>query len=372
LHFVLHILYLVKNLSIIELQGIRLLVIMNSTFADNNFYIRNRTSIHVLSWLLYYLFWVSISGGISLKNLLINSIFLSAQIGAVYTCTAWLMPKLLYKKRIISFIPLLVATVILFAALLAFGLKAYFDFQGWSDDGYFSFPTILGPTLGSVGTATIFALVAKLVKDNYINERRAKAFETEKLQQEIKFLRSQLDPHFLFNALNNIYWQIKKEPDAAADSLAKFSDMLRYQLYECNADKMSLQKEVDYLHNYLEVAKLSYGKEVDVKINIDNKLNGQQISPLLLIPFAENAIKHLGKSDKGLYINVDLKIDQEKLDYVVKNSKAETIKTKEELRSSGIGMKNIERRLKLLYPDKHNLKIQNGEEEYVAHLQVEL
>jgi len=172
--------------------------------------------------------------------------------------------------------------------------------------------------------------------------------------------------------LNNIYWQIKKEPDAAADSLAKFSDMLRYQLYECNADKMSLQKEVDYLHNYLEVAKLSYGKEVDVKINIDNKLNGQQISPLLLIPFAENAIKHLGKSDKGLYINVDLKIDQEKLDYVVKNSKAETIKTKEELRSSGIGMKNIERRLKLLYPDKHNLKIQNGEEEYVAHLQVEL
>lgn len=345
---------------------------MNIEKIDNNFYSRNRTSIHVLSWLVYYLFWLAISGGINPKNLLINLVFLVAQMGAVYSCTALLMPRLLYKKKIITFIPLLIITVFTFAGLLGLFLVTYFYSQGWQDDPYLSFPTILGPTLGSVGTSTIFALVAKLVKDIFVNERKANAFKTEKLQHEIKFLKSQLDPHFLFNALNNIYWQIKKEPNAAADSLAKFSDMLRYQLYDCNADKMSLQKEIDYLHNYLEVAKLSYGNEVDVKINIDKNVNGQEISPLLLIPFAENAIKHLGESNRGLYIEVDLTIDKQQLGYIVKNSKSEKLNTKEELLSSGIGLKNIERRLKLLYPDKHNLNIQNNEEEYIAELQVEL
>lgn len=344
----------------------------NSASISSSFYTKNRLAIHVSAWLAYYIFWVAISGGPSVSNLFINVIFLVAQIAAVYATTSFLMPKLLYKKRFIIFIFLMVLSVFVCAALLLGGLRLYQEVSGNMFGDFFTFPNFLGPTLGSVGTSLVVGLVAKLIKDNYHNERKAKALETENLQQEIKFLKSQLDPHFLFNALNNIYWQIKKDPTAAADSLAKFSDMLRYQLYDCNTEKISLQQEVDYLINYLDVAKLGYDDEVEIRMNISDQINGEMISPLLLIPFAENAIKHLGTVDQDCYIDFDLSLEQGKLSYSVSNTKSNETTSTDELRSSGIGLENIKRRLNLLYPEQHSIQIQEGEHNYEAKLELTL
>jgi len=343
-----------------------------NTAIELSFYERHRLTIHVVAWSAYFLLWFIVGGELTIHNFLINSIFLIAQMGMVYSCTAWLMPKLLYKKRLISFIVLLILSFFFFSALLYFGLFLYQQATGIEMGKFFVFPNYMGPTLGSVSTSLTIGLVSKLVKDNLLNQRRAQNLEKENLQQEIKFLKSQLDPHFLFNALNNIYWQIKKDPNAAADSLAKFSDMLRYQMYDCNTEKISLQQEVDYLINYIDVAKLGYDEEVEVRLNISEQINGQMISPLLLIPFAENAIKHLGTVKDECYIDIDLNVQNDSLVYAVKNSKDQESPSTEELRSSGIGLSNVQRRLNLLYPEKHNLSIKDAADNYEAKLELDL
>jgi len=299
-------------------------------------------------------------------------IFLVAQIGVVYTCTAWLMPKFLYQKRILVFILLLLLSILFFAFLLWGGLKVYVAITQVDFGQFFNYPQVLGPTLGSVSTSLLSAFIAKLVKDNYHNSRRTQQLEKENLEQEVKFLKSQLDPHFLFNALNNIYWQIKKEPKAAADSLAKFSDMLRYQLYDGNEDKISLQQEVDYLKNYIEVAKLGYDEAAEINLKVSDQLNGQMISPLMLIPFAENSLKHLGGKDRKSFVDISLEIDKGELSYSVRNSKSSEKIKEDSLRQSGIGLKNLTRRLNLLYPGKHIIEINDGKDVYEANLKMKL
>jgi len=345
---------------------------MSNTSLQSSFYHRNRLWIHIGIWLVYLVFWIIISGGFTAENIIVNLIFLFPQMAVVYTNTSLLMPRLLYKKRIVGFILLMFLSCFVFAATLYGGLWLFQIISGETMGEFFTFPNYLGPTLGSVFTSLTIGLIAKLIKDNYFTEKRAKELETEKLHQEIKFLKSQLDPHFLFNALNNIYWQIKKDPNAAADSLAKFSDMLRYQLYDCNTDKISLQQEVDYLINYIDVAKLGYDEEVEIRLNISDQINGQMISPLLLIPFAENAIKHLGTSNKDCYIDIDLNVQDDSLSYSVKNSKAGETPSTEELRSSGIGLNNVQRRLNLLYPKAHELSIKDNADSYEAKLELDL
>jgi len=202
-------------------------------------------------------------------------------------------------------------------------------------------------------------------------EKEAIRLKNEQLETEMKFLKSQINPHFLFNTLNNIYSLTVIKSDEAPDQLLKLSDMLRYMLYECNTDKVPLQKEAEYIQNYIDLKMLKDSAGLNVEADIAKQYPNLQIAPLLFIPFVENAFKHSKVEDleKG-WIKISLQTAERQVTFVVENSTSETSYTKDKV--GGIGLKNVERQLQLLYPERHLLEIGEKEEMFKVYLRIDL
>lgn len=202
-------------------------------------------------------------------------------------------------------------------------------------------------------------------------EKEAADYKSEKLEAEIKFLKSQINPHFLFNALNNIYTLTLLKNDQAAAQLLKLSEMLRYMLYDCKADRVPLYKEITYLRHFIDLQLLKDSRGMNVTVNIDEQRPNMQIAPLLLIPFVENAFKHSQVEDlKNGWIEIDLQTEDDQLAFFVRNSLP--IKSISKDKAGGIGLSNVQRQLELLYPDRHTLVISDKEGIFSVHLQLNL
>ena len=202
-------------------------------------------------------------------------------------------------------------------------------------------------------------------------EKAAISIEKEKLDTEIKFLKSQINPHFLFNVLNNIYTLTVIKSDKAPDNLMRLSEMLRYMLYDSNNGKVPLQKEIDYLENYISLASLKDSRGLNVKVDLDKSRAGLKVAPLLFIPFVENAFKHSKIEDlKNGFINISLKTNKEHLEFSIENSIPDVVFKKDTL--GGIGLTNTKQRLELLYPNKHELKISENGNVYSVYLKLDL
>ena len=202
-------------------------------------------------------------------------------------------------------------------------------------------------------------------------EKAAISIEKEKLDTEIKFLKSQINPHFLFNVLNNIYALTVIKSDKAPDNLMRLSEMLRYMLYDSNDGKVPLQKEIDYLENYISLASLKDSRGLNVKVEIDKSQPGIKVAPLLFIPFVENAFKHSKIEDlKNGFINISLITSSEQIEFSIENSIPSVSFKKDKLR--GIGLTNTKKRLKLLYPYKHLLNISDSGKVYSVILKLDL
>jgi len=335
---------------------------------------------HVLFWCSYFMFWLIVSwSGSLINNVIFNITFLVFNIFPVYTILYYLMPKYLYAQRYITFTLLTIGLVLLSSTLLGVSLYIIHVLRDLPLENYFTFPAILGPTLGSVGTSVLFFMVAKLVKNYTLSEQKNKMLQHEKTENELKFLKSQLNPHLLFNALNNIYFLIKKDPDTAAETLAKFSDMVRYQLYECNEDNILLSQEIYYINNYVKINSLGKSETTDIKVNIGDYPNNLSISPLILVPLIENAFKHVSENDAGKnYIDIAIHFSDDRLICKTKNSfdKHKTdngvIVNSKHLQHGGLGLTNLKRRLSLLYPNNHKLEITGSKGVYSSNLELKL
>jgi LytS/YehU family sensor histidine kinase len=218
-------------------------------------------------------------------------------------------------------------------------------------------------------------MCVKLTKNWLETKKREHLLQQEKLETELKFLKSQFNPHFLFNTINSIFVLIHKNPDKASSSLAKFSELLRYQLYECNEQQIPLSQEISYLQNFIELERLRQEKNLTIDISIirasDSNLT---IAPFMLIPFVENAFKHVSKGgDENGRIVINLELADEKLTLIVKNTvSCRPMHNKELMNFGGLGLKNIERRLELIYPLNHTLTITSGKQEYEVILEIAL
>jgi LytS/YehU family sensor histidine kinase len=189
----------------------------------------------------------------------------------------------------------------------------------------------------------------------------------------LNFLKNQYNPHFLFNTINSIFFLIHKSPDKAAASLAKFSELLRYQLYECNDRQIPLNRELVYLENAVELEKLRLNKNVTVDFKISQApIAHVGIAPFILMTFVENAFKHVSKNpDQHNWITITLNIHQDQLELFVGNST--TADTYIPLTAySGIGLKNVQRRLDLIYPEKYELETQHQQNSYAVTLRLQL
>jgi len=214
-----------------------------------------------------------------------------------------------------------------------------------------------------------FSLALYLSKEWYFQRERLRQLEVEKLNTELEYLKSQINPHFLFNSLNTIFFQIDKTNQEARNTLTKFSDMLRFQLYECNGHQMVLEREIHYLKNYVDLQRLRR----DDKYKIEFQTNGDSreftLAPLLLMPLVENAFKYLSHFPEGNnFVSIYISNDAHTLEVKVKNSKETRIADRNEV--GGIGLKNLRRRLELQYPDRHELDVNDGKSDFEVTLRI--
>ncbi|MBK8699562.1 MAG: histidine kinase [Saprospiraceae bacterium] len=203
------------------------------------------------------------------------------------------------------------------------------------------------------------------------NEKQELANQT--LQSELKFLKSQINPHFLFNTLNSLYALTLKKSDLAPEIVLKLSEMMRYMLYECNEKSVPLDKEVNYIANYLDLEKLRHGKKINIHFNQSGEIRNQQIAPLLFIPFIENCFKH-GVSNQiaEAFVNINLDITKDEVKVVIENSKHAVMPGVHMKKSGGIGLVNVRRRLELLYPNGYTLDISDTPTTYKVTLSLKL
>lgn len=219
--------------------------------------------------------------------------------------------------------------------------------------------------------ALTFSAVYEVTKMANQQEQRTVELKKEKLETELKFLQSQTNPHFLFNALNNIYALSVLNSSQTPENLLKLSDMLRYMLYEADATDVPIQKEIDYLKNYIDLQQLKDSKGLNVVAQWEKEDLNWQIAPLLLIPFVENAFKHskIEDREKG-WIQIHLSIEQGQLHFQVVNSLFKNNVSKAP--TGGIGLQNVMRRLDLLYPNRYQLNIQPENDRFWVDLKIDL
>jgi two-component system, LytTR family, sensor kinase len=211
----------------------------------------------------------------------------------------------------------------------------------------------------------------KLMMDYTRMQQRMVEMAKEKAEAELNFLKSQINPHFLFNSLNSVYFLIEKNNAEARGALHKFSGMLRYQLYEMNGDRIPVEKEIHYLEDYVDLQKLRRDENYAVEFNCSPLVKGFSIEPLLLVPFVENAFKHISHHKNQLnFITLHLGMNNGSFHFTIENSKETIEKTTE--KHAGIGLNNVKRRLELLYPGKHRLKITNRADTFNVDLSIKI
>ncbi|QCX01773.1 sensor histidine kinase [Aggregatimonas sangjinii] len=189
--------------------------------------------------------------------------------------------------------------------------------------------------------------------------------KNEKAKTELQHLKSQVNPHFFFNTLNNLYGLVGKDPDKAQNLILKLSDMMRYSIYEGEREFVTIEEEVAYLKNYIELHRMRYHKTIDIRLEEDIKKQGFLIMPLLFILLLENAFKHgVENLRENAFVHIGLVVNEKEVQFTVRNN----FDASEVSVASGIGLKNLKRRLELAYPDNHSLAIKSKEGVYTAQL----
>ncbi len=344
---------------------------------------------HLIFWFFYHYFWWSLTSGSMVEaaqNILYSNyttkflFYVVMQALGVYVNLYYLIPKFLQKGYYLVYIPALLLTIVLTCAGIIGGYFVNAAVVGLPFEELFYIPPsrffelFKNNALPSTLASMTLAMSIKLTKNWIASEKRRNTIEKEKLQTELKFLRSQFNPHFLFNTINSIFVLIHKDQDEASNALAKFSELLRYQLYECNATYIALDRELNYLKNFIELQKLRQDRtnfELRVELNKTTDFNFE-IAPFLLMPFVENAFKHVShhKSSKN-WIDISLDITEKELQFQVSNSR-NVLEVARENDSSGIGLNNVKRRLELLYPNAHTLEIVKDNTQHQIALRLQL
>jgi sensor histidine kinase YesM len=216
----------------------------------------------------------------------------------------------------------------------------------------------------------LISIPLKLVNDFFKKQELEKELKTHQLEAELRFLKAQVNPHFLFNALNNIYALSFMESKKTPEMILKLSDMMSYMLYDCKSEKVKLTAEIAYLKNYIDLQQLKKDGEFDIRFTTKGKLSDVMITPMLFIPFFENAFKHGNLSDiNNGWLESALSVEDECLEFTIINSLPAQQLKKEK---GGVGLANIRERLKLLYPGQHQLNISINEEVFSVHLGINL
>jgi two-component system LytT family sensor kinase len=258
----------------------------------------------------------------------------------------WLIPKVFRKKGIGYYLLSLLVLVVLYGFFQTLFKEWLVEDLQHKRSLFWMFVPVIFVTAISTG----YGFINYLLRE----EKNRQEEQQERLQSEVSFLRSQISPHFIFNVLNSIVYLIRIKSDQAEKVTLELSELMRYMLYESGDQQVPLAKEIGYLENYVELQKVRFGEDVDINLVVEGNRHGTVIEPMLLIPFVENAFKHGVGLVENPSINIHLTINEKDLIFTVTNKKTtDTAAEKDD--ASGIGLRNVSRRLELLYPERHQL-----------------
>jgi len=327
---------------------------------------------HLAYWSCYVLVWSSywtLVGSSFSHNVIRILLWLPVFFLYSYPVAYLAVPKLLLKNRIIPFALFVICWGIL-GWYVNMGFRGYLFFPISLKMGLEIYGDVANPATFLCMTTTAGCMsISTLAKRWFIKSHEWMQSEQEKVSAQLQLLKAQLHPHFLFNTLNNIYAFALEGSSKTPRLVLKLSSLLSYVLYDCKEDEVLLEKELEVMRNYIDLEKERYGDKLEVSINIEGEIVDRYITPLLILPFLENAFKH-GASEQldRSWMSVDIAVRNNRFMCKVVNSKNEDITAHRE----GVGISNVRKRLELLYPGKHELKLANEEKFFVVSLTVEL
>lgn len=336
---------------------------------------QNKILQHILFWCLsyYYLLHFFSTEEIQTIDLIYTAVFHFPLLTGVYLNLYLLIPWLLKKKRYLTYAVLLAATIVLTALLNTFMFSTAIDyfFPGYFFISYYEFPDIIRFSVVYIGLTTLLTLSRawfKLLE----SENHLMRAQKEKKDAELLFLKTQINPHFLFNSLNSVYSLSLKGDGQTPAAILKLGDVMRYMTYESNEELVPLKREIEYIRNYVELQQLRTTSDASVIFEVKGDPGLQKIAPFILIVFIENGFKHgIQAGINGAYINIRMDVSDKELLLTVDNNKGVTDETEND-DYRGLGLNNVKRRLELLYSRKHSLLIDEGPERFKVQLKLNL
>lgn len=351
------------------------------TFLSGSVFLNKYLYFHTGYWIFYVLFFTVqrfAFYGYSdfVPNFKLNLAYLPNILIFTYIITEYVIPRLFFRNKVL--IPVLVLiTIVLVEPFFAYLIRIYIiEPYIYNDHRVYSLYNYLTAILIFVfGIVPVAGLkISRQMRSEYLHHEKV---EHDKLEAELKLkdselqlLKGQIQPHFLFNTLNNLYSLAIEKSDKTPDLVLRLSELLSYITYECSAEKISLSKEIEFIKSYIELQKLRYD-ENNIKLKVSGNINSWQIAPMILHTFIDNSFKHGAEQDTGSpWIKIAIELKENVLLFTVVNSTKQYEKGNE--RMSGIGIKNAVKRLELIYPGSHELVINNSKNRFSVLLRIEL
>jgi len=330
---------------------------------------------HLLFWIVVFLmYWITYGGYLERyhEELIFSLTLLPARIIGTYLLIYLILPFATEKKKFGVFGVLVIIHAVLYGFLIWVSYyvtnlyTGYYDFSHYS---VFYFPKIFNKLISNYGIPVLAAAII-IFKKWYIDEQSNKKLAEEKLAAELSFLRAQIHPHFLFNTLNNLYALTLIKSEKTPDIVLKLSGLLDYMIYKSNDDFVPLKKELEIVESYIELERMRYNERLNLQYEVRGEVDNHQVAPLILLPFVENSFKHGASNDRTKpRIKILFKIKPDYLRLNVLNS-IPGEKKEDESVIEGIGLKNVRRRLELIYPGQHDLMIIPGEKQFEVDLKI--
>ncbi|TYR37425.1 hypothetical protein FXV77_05320 [Sphingobacterium phlebotomi] len=342
-----------------------------------------RVLCHIVFWLLMSILYYANYNRTGLNSTWIFVLKELLVTGSLFYCASWIIPRWIAKGKLYLIILFFVFAYIWWLGwtyILCYGIDVFFNESHENVNNYIRF-VVDGGFLGlfkfekssalfmdfifvvSIPLTTKFT---KVFTDGYLKMVK---LERDNLAMELDFLKSQVSPHFLFNILNSIYRMSEVNDPNAPRTVLQLSDLMRYVLYQARNGEILLSKELEFISNYVDLAKVRYGDKVPIKTSIPRVNDPYKIVPLLLIPFVENAFKHgPDRSRNGAWVEITLIVSNHKLVLTVKNG---INNSSEKPQYGGVGLRNVKRRLDLHYPNRHKLEIVETNNSYTIELTID-
>ncbi|MBN2601880.1 MAG: histidine kinase [Candidatus Marinimicrobia bacterium] len=337
-----------------------------------------RISLHCLFWVFIIAAYTFLYGfgsrGAYSQAFVLLICTLPIYMGATYYTIYKILPDFLFQKKYrtfaVHFIYMSLISTMLELLIIMFVFVLPVHPFGIRTAGLNPIRIDIGFLMVGIYLVILSATAIKLLKHWYAAQQRNLILSREMIASELQLLKSQIHPHFLFNTLNNLYALALEKSDKTPEVILKLSELLDYMLYECNRPQVALEREIEMLHNYIAIESLRYDEHLKLSFNIEGNPAGKQVAPLLLLPFIENSFKHGKASQQGeLVIDITISVQSNHLNAVITNSIAGKPGIND---GTELGLQNVQKRLDLLYPQRHSLVIQQTEDQYSVNLMLEL